>query len=175
VDLLLCLQFLPINTRRLIKHSQLYLVSIHRTRMHTYVSSTMSSWQNINSDSRLAQLNAGLLCSHGTGFAFSNIPHRFRMWRCSPQAAMVMKMKRMSSLAISVAESAAKLDATACHSFVRGVATFALMKLMRAPISDTKFKRPSRNCFGSRAFVFNLNHIDLHTQSCQFLYTFFSW
>jgi hypothetical protein len=46
------------------------------------------------------------------------------MWRCTPQAAMVMKMKRRSSLDISVAESEAKLDATACHSFVR------------APISD---------------------------------------
>ncbi len=48
---------------------------------------------------------------------------------------MVMKMKRRSSLDISVAESEAKLDASACHSLVGGVATFALMKLIPAPIS----------------------------------------
>jgi hypothetical protein len=49
---------------------------------------------------------------------------------------MVMKMKRRSSLDISVAESEAKLDASACHLLVGGVATSALMKLIRAPISD---------------------------------------
>ncbi len=110
--------------------------------MRTQVSSTMNSWKNIKLDSRLAQLQtlASLLCSHGTGFAFSNIPssltdNRFRIWRCRPQAAMVMKMKRRSSLDISVAESEAKLDASACHSLVGGVATFALMKLIPAPIS----------------------------------------
>jgi hypothetical protein len=60
------------------------------------------------------------------------------MWRCRPQAAMVMKMKRRSSLDISVAESEAKLDASAC--LVGGVATFALMKLIPAPISDANSK-----------------------------------
>jgi hypothetical protein len=50
------LQFRPINRQRLFKHSQLHLGSIHRTRMRTQVSSTMNSWQNIKSDSRLAQL-----------------------------------------------------------------------------------------------------------------------
>ncbi len=53
---------------------------------------------------------------------------------------MVMKMKRRSSLDISVAESEAKLDASACHSLVGGVATFALMKLIPAPISDATSK-----------------------------------
>jgi len=62
------------------------------------------------------------------------------MWRCRPQAAMVMKMKRRSSLDISVAESEAKLDARACRSLVGGVATFALMKLIAAPISDATSK-----------------------------------
>jgi len=89
--------------------------------------------------------NAGLICSHGTGFAFSNIPHRFRMWRCRPEAAMVMKMKRTSSLDISVAKSGAKLDASDCHSLVGSVATSAVMKLIPAPISDTNSK-DSRNC-----------------------------
>jgi hypothetical protein len=48
---------------------------------------------------------------------------------------MVMKMKRRSSLDISVAESEAKLDASACHSLVVGVAPSPLMKLIPAPIS----------------------------------------
>ncbi len=56
------------------------------------------------------------------------------------QAAMVMNMKRRSSFDISVADSEAKLDASACHSFVGGVATFALMKLIPAPISDANSK-----------------------------------
>jgi len=74
VALLLCLQFLPINTQRLLKHSHLYMVSIHRTRMRTQVSSTMSSWEN-NSDSRLAQLETRA-CSAlmRQVFAHSNIP-----------------------------------------------------------------------------------------------------
>jgi hypothetical protein len=46
------------------------------------------------------------------------------MWRCRPQAEMVMKMKRRSSLDINVAEFEAKLDASACHSLVGGVATY---------------------------------------------------
>ncbi len=84
-------------------------------------------------------INASLLCSHGTGFLFSNIPSlltddRFCMWRCRPQAGMVMKMKRRSSLDISVAESEAKLDASAFHSLVGGVATSSLMELIPAPI-----------------------------------------
>jgi hypothetical protein len=58
------------------------------------------------------------------------------MWRCRPQAVMVMKMKRRSSLDISVAESEAKVDASACHSLVGAVATSAVMKLIRATISD---------------------------------------
>jgi hypothetical protein len=62
------------------------------------------------------------------------------MWRCRPQAEMVMKMKRRSSLDISVAESEAKLDVSACHSLVGGVATFAFMKLIPAPISDANSK-----------------------------------
>jgi hypothetical protein len=62
------------------------------------------------------------------------------MWRCRPQAAVVMKLKRRSSLDISVAESEAKLDASACHSLVGGVATSAVMKLIRAPISDANSK-----------------------------------
>jgi hypothetical protein len=49
------------------------------------------------------------------------------MWRCRPQAAMVMKMKRRSSLDISGAESEAQLDANACHSLVGGVAKSAFM------------------------------------------------
>jgi hypothetical protein len=64
------------------------------------------------------------------------------MWRCRPQAAMVMKMTRRSSLDISVAESEAKLDASACHSLVGGVATSALMELIPAPISDANSKDP---------------------------------
>jgi hypothetical protein len=62
------------------------------------------------------------------------------MWRCRPQAAMVMKMKRRSSLDTSVAESEAKVDASACHSLVGGVARSALMKLIRATISDSNSK-----------------------------------
>jgi hypothetical protein len=62
------------------------------------------------------------------------------MWRCTPQAGMVMKMKRRSSLDISVAESETKLDPSACHSLVGGVATSALMKLIPAPISDANSK-----------------------------------
>jgi len=58
------------------------------------------------------------------------------MWRCRPQAGMVMKMKRRSSLDMSVAEeSEEKLDASACHSLVGGVATSALIELIPAPIS----------------------------------------
>jgi hypothetical protein len=57
-----------------------------------------------------------------------------------PKAAMVIKMKRTSSLDISVAESEPKLDASACHSVVGGVATSALMELIPAPISDTNSK-----------------------------------
>jgi hypothetical protein len=53
---------------------------------------------------------------------------------------MVMKIKRRSRLDISVAESEAKLDASACHSLVGGVATSALMKLIPAPISDANSK-----------------------------------
>jgi hypothetical protein len=49
---------------------------------------------------------------------------------------MVIKMKRRSSLDISVAESEAKLDPSACDSLVGGVATSAVMKLIPAPISD---------------------------------------
>ncbi len=49
-------------------------------------------------------------------------------------------MKRRSSLDISVAESEAKLDASACHSLVGGIATSALMKLVPAPISDANSK-----------------------------------
>jgi hypothetical protein len=48
---------------------------------------------------------------------------------------MVIKINKMSSLDISVAKSEAKLDASACHSLVGGVATSAFMKLIRAPIS----------------------------------------
>jgi hypothetical protein len=49
---------------------------------------------------------------------------------------MVMKMKRRSSLDMSVAEeSEEKLDASACHSLVGGVATSALIELIPAPIS----------------------------------------
>jgi hypothetical protein len=54
---------------------------------------------------------------------------------------MVMKMKRRSSLDISVAESEAKLDANACHS-LGGVATSALVELIPAPIFDTNSKDP---------------------------------
>ncbi len=43
---------------------------------------------------------------------------------------------------MSVAESEAKLDASACHSLVGGVATSALMELNRAPISDANSKDP---------------------------------
>jgi hypothetical protein len=92
------------------------------------------------------------------------------MWRCRLQAAMVMKMKRRSSLDISVAESEAKLDASACHSLVGGVATSALMKLIRATIFQAN-SRTFAKLSGSKAFVFNRNHIDLHTQLCQFLYS----
>jgi len=62
------------------------------------------------------------------------------MWRCTPQAGMVMKIKRRSSLDISVAESEAKIDPCACDSLVGGVATSALMKLIPAPISDANSK-----------------------------------
>jgi hypothetical protein len=55
---------------------------------------------------------------------------------------MVIKMKRTSPLDISVAESEAKLDASACHSLVGGVAMSAVMKLIRAPISDANSKHP---------------------------------
>ncbi|CAK9198113.1 unnamed protein product [Sphagnum troendelagicum] len=54
----------------------------------------------------------------------------FRMLRCRPQPAMVMKMKRTSSLGISVAESEAKFDALACHPLVGGVATPEFLKLI---------------------------------------------
>jgi hypothetical protein len=94
------------------------------------------------------------------------------MWRCRPQAAMVMKMKRTSSLDISVAESEAKLDASACHSLVGGVAMSAVMKLNRAPISDANSKDPHETVLAIKHF--NLNHTDIHTQSSNFLYKCFS-
>jgi len=57
------------------------------------------------------------------------------MWRCTPQAGMVMKMKRSSTLDTSVKKSEAKLDPRACDSLVGGTATSALMKLIPPPIS----------------------------------------
>jgi hypothetical protein len=49
------------------------------------------------------------------------------MLRRKPQPAMVMTMKKTTSLNISVAESEAKLDASACHPLVGGEATTTLM------------------------------------------------
>ncbi len=49
------------------------------------------------------------------------------MLRRKPQAAMVMTMKKTTSLNISVAESEAKLDASSCHPLVGGEATSTLM------------------------------------------------
>jgi len=49
------------------------------------------------------------------------------MLRRKPQPAMVMPMKKTTSLNISVAESEAKLDASAYHPLVGGEATTALM------------------------------------------------
>jgi len=54
---------------KVIKHNQLHLGSIHRTRMRTQVSSTMNSRQNIKSDSRLAQLKT-LACFALMGLVF---------------------------------------------------------------------------------------------------------
>ncbi len=140
------LQFRPINRQRLFKHSQLHLVSINRTRMRTQVSSTMNSWQNIKSDSRLAQLQT-LACFALMGLVLHLVTYHHCLLITAPacgdaghSSAMVMKMKRRSSLDINVAESEAKLDASACHSLVGGVATSALMKLIPAPISDANSK-----------------------------------
>jgi hypothetical protein len=49
------------------------------------------------------------------------------MLRRKPQPAMVMTMKKTTSLNNSVAESEAKLEATACHPLVAGEATSTLM------------------------------------------------
>jgi hypothetical protein len=49
------------------------------------------------------------------------------MLRRKPQPAMVMKMKKTTSLNISVAESEVKLDASSCHPFVGGEATSTVM------------------------------------------------
>jgi hypothetical protein len=76
---------------------------------------------------------------------------------------MVMKMKRRSSLDISVAESEAKLDASDCHSLVGGVATFALMKLIPAPTLICQFKGLAK-LRATKVFGLNQNHNVLHTQ-----------
>jgi hypothetical protein len=60
------------------KHSQLHLVSIHRTRMRTHVSSTMSSWQNIKSDSRLAQ-SKSLACFALVGLVLHLVTYHHRL------------------------------------------------------------------------------------------------
>jgi len=49
------------------------------------------------------------------------------MLRRRPQPAMVMRMKKRTSLNISVAESEANLDASSCHPLVGGEATTTLM------------------------------------------------
>jgi len=49
------------------------------------------------------------------------------MLRRKAQPAMVMTMKKTTSLNISVAESEAKLDASACHPLVGGEARTTLM------------------------------------------------
>jgi len=100
-----------------------------------------------------------LLYPHATSFAYSNIPSLalvggilddpevgaatddvFRLLRCRPRPAMLMKIKRMISLDISVAESEIKPDARACHPLVGGVAMSALMKLILAPISSSNLR-----------------------------------
>jgi hypothetical protein len=79
-------------------------------------------------------------------------------------------MKRRSSLDISVAESEAKLDASACHSLVGGVATYWFLHPSLMLIQRTLVK-----LWGSKVFVFNQSHNDLHTQSFhQFLYSSYS-
>jgi hypothetical protein len=95
---------------------------------------------------------------------------------------MVIKMKRRSSLDISVAESEAKLDPSASHWLVGGVATSTLMKLICAPISDANSKdslvfltkilvqKPAKLC-GCKVFVLKQNHIHLHTQTCKLFMT----
>jgi hypothetical protein len=57
---------------------------------------------------------------------------------------MVTKMKRTSSLDISVEKSEAKLDASACHSLVGGLAVSAFMTLIPPPIADTNSKETVR-------------------------------
>jgi hypothetical protein len=95
---------------------------------------------------------------------------------------MVIKMKRRSSLDISVAESEAKLDPSACHWLVGGVATSALMKLIPAPISDANSKdslvfltkilvqKQAKLC-RSKESVHKQNHIHPHTQTCKVFIT----
>ncbi len=72
------LQFRPINRQRLFKNSQLHLVSIHRTRMRTQMSSTMNSWQNIKSDSRLALLQT-LACFALMGLVLHLVTYHHRL------------------------------------------------------------------------------------------------
>jgi len=50
-----------------------------------------------------------------------------RIMRRKTQPAMVMTMKKTTSLNISVAESEARLDASACHPLVGGEARTTLM------------------------------------------------
>jgi hypothetical protein len=59
--------------------------------------------------------------------AGADTDEQFRMLRRKPQPAMVMTMKETTSLNISVAESEAKLEASACHPRVGGEATSTLM------------------------------------------------
>ncbi len=92
------------------------------------------------------------------------------MWRCRPEAAMVMKMKRTSSLDISVGKSEAKLDASDCHSLVGGVATSALMKLIPAHISDANSK-DSRNCEAVVKHLFSIKTILISTHNHVSCYT----
>jgi len=49
------------------------------------------------------------------------------MLKRKPQPAMMMTKERTPSLNISLAESEAKLDASACHPFVGGEATSTIM------------------------------------------------
>ncbi len=78
-------------------------------------------------------------------------------------------MKRRTSLDISDAESEAKFDASACDSVVDGVATSALMKLIRPLISSCNLRTFIKSAT-PQGFVFNVNHTDLLTQSSKFLY-----
>jgi len=162
------------------------MVSIQWTRMRTQVSSTMSSWEN-NSDSRLAQLETRA-CSAlmRQVFAHSNIPSLaivggiladaevgaapddwFRMLRCQR-----WWWKWREGAALTLASQNPKRDLTlvpAIRSLVVLQRLHSWNWFLHPSRSDANSKDPHETVLAVKQIVFNLNHIDPPTQSCQVL------